>query len=476
MEVEERRKIGLKYLKTIDGEVGDEVIKALDGVAGDIGNYILEFAFGEIYNRKSLNLKQREMVCTQVCNFVSTNRKEVANMKRIFIVGAKRTPIGKFGGSLSTFSASELGAKVISAVLKQSKLPKEKIDQILIGNVLQAGQGQNPARTASRLAGLPESIPAITINDVCGSGLSSVNLGASLIMSGQAEVVLVGGMESMSNAPYLLDKARVGYKMGDGILIDSMLKDSLIDSIGNYHMGMTAENISSKYSITRGEMDKYAVESHQKATYTTEYGGFKKEIVDIIVDNRKGRNLIVTDENIRSDTSIEKLATLKSAFKESGVVTAGNSSSINDGASILMLVSEKILYDYKLTPLAEWIDSSLVGLEPRLMGIGPEIAVKKLLTQQKMDITDIDIFELNEAFAAQSIACIRQLGINDMDKVNPKGGAIALGHPVGASGSRILTTLIYELIENKGNYGIASLCIGGGMGAATLIKNANSNL
>ena len=372
------------------------------------------------------------MVCTQVCNFVSTNRKEVANMKRIFIVGAKRTPIGKFGGSLSTFSASELGAKVISAVLKQSKLPKEKIDQILIGNVLQAGQGQNPARTASRLAGLPESIPAITINDVCGSGLSSVNLGASLIMSGQAEVVLVGGMESMSNAPYLLDKARVGYKMGDGILIDSMLKDSLIDSIGNYHMGMTAENISSKYSITRGEMDKYAVESHQKATYTTEYGGFKKEIVDIIVDNRKGRNLIVTDE--------------------------------------------KILYDYKLTPLAEWIDSSLVGLEPRLMGMGPEIAVKKLLTQQKMDITDIDIFELNEAFAAQSIACIRQLGINDMDKVNPKGGAIALGHPVGASGSRILTTLIYELIENKGNYGIASLCIGGGMGAATLIKNANSNL
>ena len=361
------------------------------------------------------------MVCTQVCNFVSTNRKEVANMKRIFIVGAKRTPIGKFGGSLSTFSASELGAKVISAVLKQSKLPKEKIDQILIGNVLQAGQGQNPARTASRLAGLPESIPAITINDVCGSGLSSVNLGASLIMSGQAEVVLVGGMESMSNAPYLLDKARVGYKMGDGILIDSMLKDSLIDSIGNYHMGMTAENISSKYSITRGEMDKYAVESHQKATYTTEYGGFKKEIVDIIVDNRKGRNLIVTDENIRSDTSIEKLAKLKSAFKESGVVTAGNSSSINDGASILMLVSEKILYDYKLTPLAEWIDSSLVGLEPRLMGMGPEIAVKKLLTQQKMDITDIDIFELNEAFAAQSIACIRQLGINDMDKVNPKG-------------------------------------------------------
>ena len=231
-----------------------------------------------------------------------------------------------------------------------------------------------------------------------------------------------------------------------------------------------------KYSITRGEMDKYAVESHQKATYTTEYGGFKKEIVDIIVDNRKGRNLIVTDENIRSDTSIEKLAKLKSAFKESGVVTAGNSSSINDGASILMLVSEKILYDYKLTPLAEWIDSSLVGLEPRLMGMGPEIAVKKLLTQQKMDITDIDIFELNEAFAAQSIACIRQLGINDMDKVNPKGGAIALGHPVGASGSRILTTLIYELIENKGNYGIASLCIGGGMGAATLIKNANSNL
>lgn len=285
------------------------------------------------------------MVCTQVCNFVSTNRKEVANMKRIFIVGAKRTPIGKFGGSLSTFSASELGAKVISAVLKQSKLPKEKIDQILIGNVLQAGQGQNPARTASRLAGLPESIPAITINDVCGSGLSSVNLGASLIMSGQAEVVLVGGMESMSNAPYLLDKARVGYKMGDGILIDSMLKDSLIDSIGNYHMGMTAENISSKYSITRGEMDKYAVESHQKATYTTEYGGFKKEIVDIIVDNRKGRNLIVTDENIRSDTSIEKLAKLKSAFKESGVVTAGNSSSINDGASILMLVSAKNGYN-----------------------------------------------------------------------------------------------------------------------------------
>ncbi len=415
------------------------------------------------------------MVRIQDFYFVSKNRKEVTDMKRVFIVGAKRTPIGKFGGNLSTFSASELGAKVISAVLKQSKLPKEKIDQILIGNVLQAGQGQNPARTASRLAGLPESIPAITINDVCGSGLSSVNLGASLIMSGQAEVVLAGGMESMSNAPYLLDKARSGYKMGDGILIDSMLKDSLTDSIGNYHMGITAENISAKYSITRGEMDKYAVESHQKATYATEHGSFKNEIVNIVVENSRVRSIIETDENIRPDTNIEKLAKLRSAFKESGVVTAGNSSSINDGASILMLVSEKVLHNYKLTPLAEWIDSSLVGLEPQLMGMGPEIAVKKLLIQQNMDVNDIDIFELNEAFAAQSIASIRQLGINEMGKVNPKGGAIALGHPVGASGSRILTTLIYELIENKVNYGVASLCIGGGMGLATLIKNENSN-
>lgn len=331
MEVEERRKIGLKYLKTIDGEVGDEVIKALDGVAGDIGNYILEFAFGEIYNRKSLNLKQREMI-------------------------------------------------TITSLLSQG--------------------GTEPQLK-------------VHINGALNVGLSQEEILETFI-----QCIPYVGFPKVLNA----------------------------------------------------------VESHQKATYTTEYGGFKKEIVDIIVDNRKGRNLIVTDENIRSDTSIEKLAKLKSAFKESGVVTAGNSSSINDGASILMLVSEKILYDYKLTPLAEWIDSSLVGLEPRLMGMGPEIAVKKLLTQQKMDITDIDIFELNEAFAAQSIACIRQLGINDMDKVNPKGGAIALGHPVGASGSRILTTLIYELIENKGNYGITSLCIGGGMGAATLIKNANSNL
>ena len=390
-------------------------------------------------------------------------------MNKVYIVAAKRTPIGKFNGSLSAFTAAELGAKVMSAVIKQSNLPPELIDQVLMGNVLQAGQGQNPARKASRIAGLPISVPAITVNDVCGSGLTSINMGMSLILSGQAECVLAGGMESMSNAPYLLDRARFGYRMGNGILLDSMLEDSLVDSIGKYHMGVTAENIVEKYGITRKQMDTYSVESHKKATNATDLGKFTNEIVELEIATREGTSIISKDEGIRENSSVENLSKLKGVFKDEGTVSAGNSSSINDGAAAVLMVSESLAEKYGLTPLVEVLDSAIVGLEPEFMGLGPVYAIRKLLAQNNLEVSDIDIFELNEAFASQSIACSQELSI-DAQKLNPKGGAIALGHPVGASGSRILTTLIYEMLENNAKLGVASLCVGGGMGISTLLR------
>lgn len=393
-------------------------------------------------------------------------------MEKVYIVAAQRTPIGKFMGALSSKSAIDLGAVAIKDAVVKSGVPANLIDQVLMGNVLQAGAGQNPAKQASIGAGLDQSIPAITINDVCGSGLSSLNLAASLIQSGQAKVVVAGGMESMTQAPYVLPKARQGYKFGNGELVDSMQHDALQDAWGGYAMGITAENVNEKYNISRRAQDEFALRSHQKAIQAQKDGAFDNEITPIDVKTRREEFTVTKDEAPRANTSLNSLQKLKPVFKADGSVTAGNASGINDGAAALVLASESMVNELKLTPLAEWQASTLVGLDPALMGIGPYYAIKKLFKQTGLDKDQIDLFELNEAFAGQSIACEQLLGLDD-DKVNPRGGAIALGHPVGCSGARIVVTLVHEMRDLHKQTGIASLCVGGGMGVATLLKNVD---
>lgn len=388
-------------------------------------------------------------------------------VKRVFIVGAKRTPIGKFGGALASKTAAMLGGFAIEGALNQAQLPVEaQVDQVFMGNVLQAGSGQNPARQASQLAGLGDSVPAVTMNDVCGSGLTSVNLAAAMIQSGQADIMVAGGMESMSNAPYVLDKARFGYRLGDGMMRDTIISDALTDAEGDFHMGITAENVAQKYDVSREEMDAFSLSSHQKAAAAIERGDFDAEIVPVPVTVKRETKMVTVDEGPRPDSSLEKLARLKPAFQEDGRVTAGNASGINDGAAALVLVSEDALEKYGLTALAEWQNASLVGLDPALMGVGPYYAVDKLLGNAELTVDDIDVFELNEAFAAQALATNKLLLV-DETRVNPRGGAIALGHPVGASGARVLVSLIHELQPQE--RGVAALCIGGGMGVSTLI-------
>ncbi len=390
---------------------------------------------------------------------------EESKLSRTYIVAAKRTAIGKMNGSLATKSAVDLGSYAIKGAVNQSKIDPNNIDQVLMGNVIQAGVGQNPARQAAVKAGLDFSIPAITINDVCGSGLSSVNLAASLIAAGQAQVVIAGGMESMSLAPFVVQKDQVNDQFDRDDLIDTVQSDALTDAWGGYQMGMTAENIADNYHVTREQMDEFSFNSHMKAVDAQRTRAFEDEIVPI--------DTVTADQAVRPDTSIEKLATLKPVFKDQGTVTAGNASGLNDGAAVVMLASQEAVEKFNLTPLAEWVDAAFVGLDPHMMGMGPYYAVSQLLEKQQMNASDVDTFELNEAFAAQSIACINELGI-DQDRVNPNGGAIALGHPVGASGSRILVTLIYDLLHSDAQTGVASLCIGGGMGAATLIKKTTN--
>lgn len=389
-------------------------------------------------------------------------------MSKVYIVGAKRTPIGRFGGALASLSAIDLGSKTINAALTQAEIKPENVDQVLMGNVIQAGEGQNPARQAAIAAGLPQSVPAITINDVCGSGLSSINMAAALIKADQAQIVVGGGMESMSNAPYLIKKARFGYQLGNGELVDAIENDALNDAWGGYPMGMTAENVADKYGVSRQQMDEFALKSHQKAINAIDNAAFDSEIIPISVTTKKSTFMVQQDESPRSDTSLEKLAKLKPVFKVDGQVTAGNSSGLNDGSAAVVLASGAAVQKFNLTPLAEWKDSSIVGLDPEYMGMGPHYAIDQLLNSRSLSIEEIDTFELNEAFASQSIACIDQLNI-DEEKVNPNGGALALGHPVGASGSRIFVSLIYDLINQDKQTGIASLCVGGGMGVATLV-------
>lgn len=388
-------------------------------------------------------------------------------VKRVFIVGAKRTPIGKFGGALASKTAAMLGGLAIEGALNQAQLPTEaNVDQVFMGNVLQAGSGQNPARQASQLAGLGDGVPAVTMNDVCGSGLTSINLAAAMIQSGQADIMVAGGMESMSNAPYVLDKARFGYRLGDGMMRDTILSDALTDAEGDFHMGITAENVAQKYDISREAMDAFSLASHQKAAAAIERGDFDTEIVPVPVTVKRETTMVTQDEGPRPDSSLEKLARLKPAFQEDGRVTAGNASGINDGAAAIVLVSEDALEQYGLTALAEWQGASLVGLDPTLMGVGPYYAVDKLLGNADLTVDDINVFELNEAFAAQALASNQLLTVDEA-RVNPRGGAIALGHPVGASGARVLVSLIHELQPEE--RGVAALCIGGGMGVSALL-------
>lgn len=394
-------------------------------------------------------------------------------MERIYILGACRTPIGKMGGALASFSAVDLGAAVIAEALKRSAVSAQRVDHVYMGCVLQAALGQNVARQAALKAGIPFSVPAQTVNVVCGSGLDAVNSAARLVQSGEADIVVAGGMESMSNAPFALPKARFGYRMGspmvDTPLVDTMVKDGLWDAVNDYHMGITAENVAERWSIGRQELDAFSARSQQKALAAMEEGRFRKEIVPITIKGRKGDTVVSTDEGPRPGTTAEALAKLKPAFKPDGIVTAGNSSGLNDGAAAVVLASEEAVKRLGLRPQAEWLGGCLAGVDPAIMGVGPVASTRKLLKRLEMRMEDIDLVEANEAFAAQAIAVARELQIPE-EKLNVNGGAIALGHPIGASGCRILVTLIYAMHGQNALNGLATLCIGGGMGCSTMIR------
>ncbi len=391
--------------------------------------------------------------------------------KKIVIASACRTAIGSMGGSLSTVPAAELGAIVIKEALKRAKVEPNKVDMVYMGCVIQASQGQNVARQCSIKAGLPVEVPAMTLNVVCGSGLDAVNIAANMILAGNADIVVAGGTENMSMAPYALKNARYGYRMGNNTIVDTMVNDALTDAFNNYHMGITAENICDDWQITREELDEFAAKSQQKAVQAQDLGNFTREIVPVTIKTKKGDIVFDKDEGPRAGTTVESLAKLKPAFKpDGGRVTAGNSSSINDGAAAVVVMSEEKANELGIKPMATWVTGALGGVEPRIMGIGPVAATKKVLARTGLTIKDFDIIESNEAFAAQSIAVGRELGIDVERQLNPNGGAIALGHPVGASGCRILVTLLHEVDAKGAKRGLATLCIGGGMGCATIVE------
>lgn len=391
--------------------------------------------------------------------------------KKVVIASACRTPIGSMGGSLSTVPAAELGAIVIKEALKRAKVEPNQVDMVYMGCVIQASQGQNVARQCSIKAGLPVEVPAMTLNVVCGSGLDAVNIAANMILAGNADIVVAGGTENMSMAPYALKNARYGYRMGNNTIVDTMVNDALTDAFHNYHMGITAENICDDWKITREELDEFAAKSQQKAVQAQDLGNFTREIVPVTIKTKKGDVVFDKDEGPRAGTTVETLAKLKPAFKpDGGRVTAGNSSSINDGAAAVVVMSEDKAKELGIKPMATWVTGALGGVEPRIMGIGPVAATKKVLARTGLTIKDFDIIESNEAFAAQSIAVGRELGIDVERQLNPNGGAIALGHPVGASGCRILVTLLHEMDAKGAKRGLATLCIGGGMGCATIVE------
>ncbi len=390
-------------------------------------------------------------------------------MKEVVIASAVRTAIGNFNGSLSPFSAAELGAVVIQESLRRAGVEGSIVDEIIMGNVLQAGLGQNPARQASVKAGLPVDIPSLTINKVCGSGLKAVNLAAQAIMAGDADIIVAGGMESMTNSPYLLDKARSGYRMGHGKVIDSMIQDGLWCAFNDYHMGITAENVAAEFGITREMQDQLAADSQSKAVKAIAAGAFKQEITPVTIKSKKGEIVFDTDEYPKSDTTAEKLGGLRAAFKKDGTVTAGNASGINDGAAALVVMSADKAKQLGIKPIARIRGYASGGVDPRIMGMGPVSATRKALAKAGLAVSDLDLIEANEAFAAQFLAVGKQLEFVS-EKVNVNGGAIALGHPIGASGTRILVTLLHAMEARQANIGLATLCIGGGQGVATIVE------
>jgi len=391
-------------------------------------------------------------------------------MNKVVIVSATRTAVGKFGGSLKDFNPGQLGSVVLKEALERANVESDEVDEVIMGNVLSAGHGQNVARQSAIGAGIPKEVPSFCVNKVCGSGLKSVILGAQSIMLGDADIVLAGGMESMSTAPYALKKNRWGAKMGNDEVVDLMIHDGLWDIFNNYHMGVTAENVAEKFNISREAQDEFSAISQNKAEAAIKGGKFKDEIVPVEIPQPKGGPVLFdTDEFPRFGTTKEILSKLKPAFKKDGTVTAGNASGINDGAACVLLMSEEKAIDSGLTPLATIQSYGLCGVPPELMGLGPIGATKKAIERAGITAGELDLIELNEAFASQSIAVRRELGLNP-DRVNVNGGAIALGHPIGASGTRILVTLLHELQRRKGTYGLATLCIGGGQGIAMVLK------
>jgi acetyl-CoA C-acetyltransferase len=391
-------------------------------------------------------------------------------MREVVIVSAVRTAVGSFNGSLGSFSAVELGSMAIKEAIARAGIDKEKVDEVIFGNVLQAGLGQNPARQAAIKAGIPVEVPSYTVNKVCGSGLKTVNLAAQAIMSGDAEIVVAGGMESMTNAPYVLDsKARQGLRMGHSQIKDTMIQDGLWCAFNDYHMGITAENVAAKFGITREAQDQLAFSSQQKAIKAIESGAFTKEILPVTIKGKKGDIIFDTDEYPKSDAMLEKIQALRTAFKKDGTVTAGNASGINDGAAALVLMSADKAKELGIKPMARIRSFAAAGVDPSIMGIGPVPAARKALAKAGLSVADLDLIEANEAFAAQFLAVGKELGF-DQDKVNVNGGAIAIGHPIGASGARILVTLLHAMEARDAKVGLATLCIGGGQGVATIVE------
>jgi acetyl-CoA C-acetyltransferase len=391
-------------------------------------------------------------------------------MPDVFIVSAVRTPTGKFLGALKDFKATELGAMVVKEASSRAGAPPEAVDEVILGNVVSAGLGQNPARQAALGAGLPPSVAAVTINKVCGSGLKAVMLARQAILAGDASLVVAGGMESMSNGPYLVPRLREGLRLGHGELLDAVIQDGLWDVYNDFHMGMTGEKVAARYGVSREEMDAYAAESHRRAAAATEAGKFRREILPVEIPRKKGVAIVVErDEPIRADTTTAALAKLKPVFQEDGTVTAGNAPGMNDGASALAVASEEAVDKRGLRPMARIVAQAISGLEPEWVMMTPVPAVRKLLEKTGWRAEDVDLFEINEAFAVQACAVTRELKL-DREKTNVNGGAVALGHPIGASGARILTTLLHALQDRGGRRGIASLCLGGGNGVALAVE------
>ncbi len=390
--------------------------------------------------------------------------------KKVVLAGACRTAIGKMGGALSNTPAVDLGSIVIKEALNRAGVKPEQVDEVLMGCVIQAAQGQNVARQASIKAGLPIEVPAVTLNVVCGSGLNCVNQAAAMIMAGQADIVVAGGMENMSMAPYAMTKARFGYRMNNATIVDTMVNDALTDAFNHYHMMITAENICDRWNLTREELDEFSANSQQKAEKAMAEHKFDDEIVPVPVKVKKQIVEFKVDEGPRPGTTVETLAKLRCCSgKEGGMVTAGNASGINDGAAAIVVMSEEKAKELGVTPMATWVQGALAGVEPEIMGIGPVAATRKVMERTGLTVDDMDLIEANEAFAAQSVAVAKELGF-DMSKVNVNGGAVALGHPVGASGCRILVTLLHEMQKRDAKKGLATLCIGGGMGCATIVE------